>query len=99
MFDIEVTAFLTVFKITGLGLARLADLPADILTEANRVAEKLAALHAKEEEQSESSKIALRRKALLRVTSLPRPCPSKHCAVESCAGAFAVTTDCLFGTL
>lgn len=52
----------------GLELARLADLPTDVLTEAKRVAEKLEALQSKDEEESESSKIALRRKALLRVT-------------------------------
>ncbi|KAJ7938405.1 muts domain V-domain-containing protein [Mycena leptocephala] len=42
----------------GLELARLADLPQDVLVE--------AALHARHEENSESSKIAMRRKALLR---------------------------------
>jgi DNA mismatch repair protein MSH4 len=59
---------LTPFELPGLELARLADLPTDALTEAKRVAEKLAALQAKDEEESESSKIALHRKALLRVT-------------------------------
>lgn len=51
----------------GLELARLADLPADVLTEGKRVAEHLAALQTRHETESESSKIALRRKALLRV--------------------------------
>ncbi|KAG5337155.1 hypothetical protein C0989_010488 [Termitomyces sp. Mn162] len=51
----------------GLELARLADLPNDVLTEGKRVAEALAALHAKHEEESESSRAAVRRKALLRV--------------------------------
>jgi hypothetical protein len=56
------------FEPPGLELARLADLPTDALTEAKRVAEKLVALQAKDEKESESSQIALRRKALLRVT-------------------------------
>ncbi|KAJ7701550.1 muts domain V-domain-containing protein [Mycena rosella] len=51
----------------GLELARLADLPNDVLAEGKRVAESLAALHARHEEDSESSKIAMRRKALLRL--------------------------------
>ncbi len=51
----------------GLELARLADLPEDIITEARRVAEHLAQVNAQNEEESESSKIAKRRKALLRV--------------------------------
>jgi len=58
---------LATFELLGLELARLADLPTDVLTEATRVAEKLSALQAKAEEESASSKIALRRKALLRV--------------------------------
>ncbi|KAJ7607391.1 muts domain V-domain-containing protein [Roridomyces roridus] len=51
----------------GLELARLADLPKDVLGEGKRVAEKLAALHARNKEDSESNKIAIRRKALLRL--------------------------------
>ncbi|KAJ7938393.1 muts domain V-domain-containing protein [Mycena leptocephala] len=51
----------------GLELARLADLPQDVLVEGKRVAKNLAALHARHEENSESSKIAMRRKALLRL--------------------------------
>ncbi|KAJ8088884.1 hypothetical protein PM082_014130 [Marasmius tenuissimus] len=51
----------------GLELARLADLPGDILTEAQRVAERLAELQTRHHGQSESSKIASRRKALLRL--------------------------------
>ncbi|KAF9453355.1 hypothetical protein P691DRAFT_771528 [Macrolepiota fuliginosa MF-IS2] len=50
----------------GLELARLADLPEDVITEARRVAEYLAHADAQVEEESESSKIAKRRKALLR---------------------------------
>jgi DNA mismatch repair protein MSH4 len=53
----------------GLELARLADLPSDILQEGRRVAEKLAELQKKQEEESEGSQIALRRKVLLRVSS------------------------------
>ncbi|KAJ7854950.1 hypothetical protein B0H14DRAFT_3865335 [Mycena olivaceomarginata] len=51
----------------GLELARLADLPQDVLAEGKRVAKNLAALHARHEEKSESSKISMRRKALLRL--------------------------------
>ncbi|KAJ6578861.1 muts domain V-domain-containing protein [Mycena vulgaris] len=51
----------------GLELARLADLPNDVLAEGKRVAKSLAALHARHEQDSESSKIAIRRKALLRL--------------------------------
>ncbi|KAJ7270710.1 muts domain V-domain-containing protein [Mycena haematopus] len=51
----------------GLELARLADLPQDVLVEGKRVAKNLAALHARHEEKSESSRIAMRRKALLRL--------------------------------
>lgn len=53
--------------VAGLELARLADLPPNVLVESKRVAETLAELHAKQKEDSESSKIAVRRKALLRV--------------------------------
>lgn len=53
--------------VVGLELARLADLPPNVLVESKRVAETLAELHAKQKEDSESSKIAVRRKALLRV--------------------------------
>ncbi|KAF7321085.1 MutS 4 [Mycena chlorophos] len=51
----------------GLDLATLADLPSDVLSEGRRVATRLADLHAREEEDSESSRIAIRRKALLRL--------------------------------
>ncbi|KAG6810573.1 hypothetical protein H0H92_011299 [Tricholoma furcatifolium] len=51
----------------GLELARLADLPQDILVEARSTAEALAALHAKHEEASESSQAAMKRKALIRL--------------------------------
>lgn len=51
----------------GLELAKLADFPESVLEEGKRVAESLAALHAHDEAQSQTSKIATRRKALLRV--------------------------------
>lgn len=53
----------------GIDLARLADLPPDVLVEGRRVAEYLEALQTSHEESSESSKIAIRRRALLRVLS------------------------------
>jgi hypothetical protein len=53
--------------LTGIDLARLADLPSDVLVESRRVAERLADLERNHEESSESRKIANRRKALLRV--------------------------------
>ena len=55
--------------LTGIDLARLADLPLDVLVESRRVAERLADLQTSHEESSESRKIAIRRKALLRVIS------------------------------
>ncbi|KAJ2926876.1 hypothetical protein H1R20_g10205, partial [Candolleomyces eurysporus] len=51
----------------GLELARLADLPADVLREGQRVAETLDALQKRQEEESEGSQIAMRRKVLLRL--------------------------------
>lgn len=51
----------------GLELARLADLPEDVLVEGREVAEKLAALHTRQEKESESGKISARRRVLLRV--------------------------------
>lgn len=61
-------AFDNMVRLLGLELARLADLPSDVLTEAQRVAETLATLHARGEEESEGSRTAMRRKAVLRVT-------------------------------
>ena len=55
--------------LAGIDLARLADLPLDVLIESRRVAERLAVLQTNHEESSESRKIANRRKALLRVNS------------------------------
>ncbi|TFK71735.1 hypothetical protein BDN72DRAFT_764445 [Pluteus cervinus] len=51
----------------GLELARLADLPEDASTEASRVTEILTALQGHHEENSISRKIALRRKAMLKL--------------------------------
>jgi len=51
----------------GLELARLADLPQDVLNEGRRIAGKLVALHMRRQEESESEKICKRRKLLLRV--------------------------------
>ncbi|KAE9397228.1 hypothetical protein BT96DRAFT_860285 [Gymnopus androsaceus JB14] len=51
----------------GLELARLADLPGDVLIEANRVSKHLTELQTRHQEQSDSAKIAMRRKALLRL--------------------------------
>jgi DNA mismatch repair protein MSH4 len=50
----------------GIELARLADLPLDVLEESGRTAAALTALQAKNEAKSESIKIMRRRKALLR---------------------------------
>ncbi|KIM39112.1 hypothetical protein M413DRAFT_419584 [Hebeloma cylindrosporum] len=55
------------FSHYGLELARLADLPPDVLVEGKRVAESLTALETRHEESSQSHKIAIRRKALLRL--------------------------------
>ncbi|KAF5312559.1 hypothetical protein D9619_003594 [Psilocybe cf. subviscida] len=51
----------------GLELARLADIPVEVLIEGKRVAERLAALHNQHEESSEGSQTAVKRKALLRL--------------------------------
>lgn len=54
-------------KILGLDLARLADLPDDVLTEAKRVSERLMELEERKNEESKTNKLAVRRRALLRV--------------------------------
>ncbi|PPQ98977.1 hypothetical protein CVT24_003473 [Panaeolus cyanescens] len=51
----------------GIELAKLADLPADVREEAQRVAEHLLALKTKNEESSETHRANIRRKALLRL--------------------------------
>lgn len=56
-----------IIDLTGIDLARLADLPLSVLVEGRRIAERLSALQAGDEELSESRRIAIRRKVLLRV--------------------------------
>lgn len=51
----------------GLDLARLADLPNDVLAEGRRVAEALSEMEERQEQDSRSNKVSIRRKALLRV--------------------------------
>ncbi|KAI0344201.1 hypothetical protein BDW22DRAFT_1412762 [Trametopsis cervina] len=51
----------------GLELARLADLPAEVLTEARTVSLKLTELEERKKEESKFNKVAIRRKALLRL--------------------------------
>ncbi|KAL7285904.1 hypothetical protein ACG7TL_001015 [Trametes sanguinea] len=53
--------------IVGLDLARLADLPAPVISEARRVAEVLTDQEEQDQRQSRTSKLAIRRKALLRL--------------------------------
>lgn len=55
----------------GIELARLADLPKDVLEESNSVASCLARLEAQRHDKSDSTKITARRKALLRVNHAP----------------------------
>ena len=59
---------------SGIELARLADLPADVLSEAKRVADKLSSRQLQSEEASESHKLTVRRKALLRVVFFTIEC-------------------------
>ncbi|KAI0245681.1 muts domain V-domain-containing protein [Lactifluus subvellereus] len=51
----------------GLQLARLADLPKDVLIEAGEVAQRLGDESAQKDENSESIKVARRRKAVLKL--------------------------------
>ncbi|OCH88996.1 hypothetical protein OBBRIDRAFT_888728 [Obba rivulosa] len=51
----------------GLDLMRLADLPEDVLAEARRVATNLSELEAQEQRESQTNKVSIRRKALLRL--------------------------------
>ncbi|KIJ21259.1 hypothetical protein PAXINDRAFT_104273 [Paxillus involutus ATCC 200175] len=53
----------------GLELARLADLPSDVTEEGKRVANALANLHARREEESQTSILAVRRRAVLKLRS------------------------------
>ncbi|CDO71736.1 hypothetical protein BN946_scf184920.g20 [Trametes cinnabarina] len=52
---------------SGLDLARLADLPASVISEARRVADFLTEQEEQDQRQSRTSKLAIRRKALLRL--------------------------------
>jgi hypothetical protein len=52
---------------TGLQLARLADLPKDVLTHAGKITLNLGDESARMDESSESCKVARRRKAVLKV--------------------------------
>jgi DNA mismatch repair protein MSH4 len=54
----------------GLQLARLADLPKDVLIEAEKVAQHLSDESAQNDENSESAKVARRRKTVLKVRLL-----------------------------
>lgn len=55
----------------GLELAKLADLPEDVFTEAERISNKLADQQALKREANKSTKAELRRKAMLRVSFIP----------------------------
>jgi len=66
----------------GLQLAKLADLPDNVLNEAARVAELLEEKHSAEKASSEAWRIAQRRKAFLRVmitSSSPSPVSLVYC--------------------
>ena len=54
----------------GLELAKLADLPDDVLKEARRVTTRLSELEDMSKQNSEGIMVALRRKAMLRVSLL-----------------------------
>ncbi|EJD04505.1 uncharacterized protein FOMMEDRAFT_83663 [Fomitiporia mediterranea MF3/22] len=51
----------------GLELARLADLPEDVLTEARRVSSRLSEMETNNKQQCEGNQVAIRRKAMLRL--------------------------------
>ncbi|KAF8439384.1 muts domain V-domain-containing protein [Boletus edulis BED1] len=53
----------------GLELARLADLPSDLIIEGRRVANALAGLHARREEESQTTIVATRRRAVVKLRS------------------------------
>jgi hypothetical protein len=56
-------------RTAGLQLARLADLPKDVLTYAGQIAHRLGDESRQKQESSESCRVAKRRKAVLRVRS------------------------------
>jgi DNA mismatch repair protein MSH4 len=64
-------------NLIGLELARLADLPSDVIEEGRRVANALADLHARREEESQTTIMATRRRALLKVCLAPGILASK----------------------
>lgn len=69
-FDITgicITVDATITASVGLELARLADLPDDVLKEGRWVAEDLHHLQNRQEEDSRTNKVTIRRRALLRV--------------------------------
>ena len=72
---------LNIWPSAGLELARLADLPPDVLVEAKRVSEKLTELQNKDEESSDGHHIAIRRKALLRVNFSDIFNPNSSCMI------------------
>ena len=57
----------THFSTLGIELARLADLPADVLSNAKSVVDNISSFQARREESSKSYRSSMRRKALLRV--------------------------------
>ncbi|KIM51244.1 hypothetical protein SCLCIDRAFT_143691 [Scleroderma citrinum Foug A] len=64
----------------GLQLARLADLPHDVMEEGKKVATALADLHAQQERESESNVLAIHRRAVLKLrTQLTQA--FEHCAL------------------
>lgn len=62
---------------SGLELARLADLPSDVIEEGRRVASALADLHARREEESQMTITATRRRAVVKVRLAPLSLASK----------------------
>jgi len=55
-------------------LARLADLPPDVMEEGKTVAAALADLHAQQERESESNILAIHRRAVLKVCPASMTC-------------------------
>jgi len=73
----------------GLELARLADLPSDVIEEGKRVANALADLHARREEESQTTIMATRRRAVLKVCLVP----GTRIAPESIVGYLMVCSS------
>lgn len=53
--------------VLGLDLARLADLPEDVMVESIKISEELSRLNNEKDESSRSAQVAARRRALLKV--------------------------------